>query len=70
MVKISVTFGNFSPIEFSSEDIEKIEEIDIEGNKSIFITLKDNRKILLPLSKEEFDELLNKGTDINLEFGL
>ena len=70
MVKITVTFGNFSPVEFYSEDIEKIEEIDVEGSKSIFITLRDNRKRLLPISKEEFEKLLAESKDINLEFSL
>jgi len=70
MVKVSVTFGSFSPIEFDSEDIEKIEEMDVEGNKSICVTLKDGRKILLPISKEEFEKLLAEGSDINLEFSL
>ncbi|HIP66630.1 MAG TPA: hypothetical protein EYH09_00705 [Candidatus Nanopusillus sp.] len=70
MVKITVTFGKFPSIEFHSEDIEKIEEMDIEGNKSIFVILKDNRKILLPISKEEFEKLLAGGEDINLEFSL
>jgi len=52
MVKITVTFGNFFPIEFSSEDIE------------------NNRRILLPISKEEFEKLLAESKDINLEFSL
>jgi len=70
MVKITVVFKDISETVFDSNDIESIDEMCVEGSKSIFIKLKDGKQIMLPMSKDDFENKLQEGSDITLEIDL
>jgi hypothetical protein len=70
MVKVTVVFEGLSELTFDSQEIDSIEEISIEGSESIYVNLKDGRKLLLPISKQDFEQRISENKDVRLEFSL
>jgi len=53
-----------SELTFDSHEIDSIEEISIEGSESIYVNLKDGRKLLLPISKQDFEQRISENKDV------
>jgi len=70
MVNVTVVFEGLSELTFDSQEIDSIEEISIEGSESIYVNLKDGRKLLLPISKQDFEQRISENKDVRLEFSL
>ncbi len=70
MTKVKVVFGGLSEIHFDTSDIVSMEDINMEGLSATLITLRDGKKLYIPLSREDIEERLKEGEEVELKFDL